>query len=121
MLWTGLALVGLLGIAFVIDVLGLPDEIGDVAGLLALVAFAVLPFAFLAGLVRSRYSRAGAVGELIERLNNPEADRSLGPRAGRRAGRPLAQARLLAPVGRATTSPTTGAPSSCPSRARAAR
>ena len=38
----------------------------------------MLPFAFLAGLVRSRYSRAGAVGELIERLNNPEADRSLG-------------------------------------------
>jgi hypothetical protein len=53
-------------------------RIGDVAGLLALVAFAILPFAFLAGLVRSRYSRAGAVGELIERLNNPEADRSLG-------------------------------------------
>jgi signal transduction histidine kinase len=78
MLWTGLALVGLLGIAFLVDVLGLPSEIGDVAGLLALVAFAVLPFAFLAGLVRSRYSRAGAVGELIERLNNPEADRSLG-------------------------------------------
>jgi signal transduction histidine kinase len=78
MLWTGLALVGLLGIAFVIDVLGLPGRMGDVAGLLALVAFAILPFAFLAGLVRSRYSRAGAVGELIERLNNPEADRSLG-------------------------------------------
>jgi signal transduction histidine kinase len=78
MLWTGFALVGLLGIAFLIDVLGLPDEIGDVAGLLALVSFAILPFAFLAGLVRSRYSRAGAVGELIERLNNPEADRSLG-------------------------------------------
>jgi signal transduction histidine kinase len=78
MLWTGLALVSLLGIAFLIDVLGLPGKIGDVASLLALVAFAILPFAFLAGLVRSRYSRAGAVGELIERLNNPEADRSLG-------------------------------------------
>jgi signal transduction histidine kinase len=78
MLWTGLALVGLLGIAFLVDFLGLPNDIGDVAGLLALVAFAILPFAFLAGLVRSRYSRAGAVGELIERLNNPEADRSLG-------------------------------------------
>jgi signal transduction histidine kinase len=78
MLWTGLALVSLLGIAFLVDVLGLPGRIGDVAGLLALVAFAILPFAFLAGLVRSRYSRAGAVGELIERLNNPEADRSLG-------------------------------------------
>jgi len=78
MLWTGLALVGLLGIAFLVDILGLPSEIGDIAGLLALISFAVLPFAFLAGLVRSRYSRAGAVGELIERLNNPEADRSLG-------------------------------------------
>ncbi|MGZ6671711.1 MAG: sensor histidine kinase [Solirubrobacteraceae bacterium] len=78
MLWTGLALVALLGVAFLVDVLGLPSRIGDVAGLLALVAFAILPFAFLAGLVRSRYSRAGAVGELIERLNNPEADRSLG-------------------------------------------
>jgi signal transduction histidine kinase len=78
MLWTGLALVGLLGVTFLVDVLGLPDNVGDVAGLLALVSFAVLPFAFLAGLVRSRYSRAGAVGELIERLNNPEADRSLG-------------------------------------------
>jgi signal transduction histidine kinase len=78
MLWTGLALVAFLGLAFLFDFLGLPDEMGNVAGVLALVAFAVLPFAFLAGLVRSRYSRAGAVGELIERLNNPEADRSLG-------------------------------------------
>jgi signal transduction histidine kinase len=78
MLWTGLALVGLLGVTLVVDVLGLPGAVADVAGLLGLVSFAVLPFAFLAGLVRSRYSRAGAVGELIERLNNPEADRSLG-------------------------------------------
>src|SRR3954467_8232005 len=78
MLWTGLALVGLLGIAFLVDVLGLPGRIGDVAGLLALVAFAILPFAFLAGLVRSRYSRAGAGGAVIERLNTPESARSLG-------------------------------------------
>jgi signal transduction histidine kinase len=78
MLWTGLALAAFLGLAFLFDLFGLPDEMGNVASLLALVAFAVLPYAFLAGLVRSRYSRAGAVGELIERLNNPEADRSLG-------------------------------------------
>jgi signal transduction histidine kinase len=78
MLWTGLALAAFLGLAFLFDVIGLPGEMANAAGLLALVAFAVLPFAFLAGLVRSRYSRAGAVGELIERLNNPEADRSLG-------------------------------------------
>jgi signal transduction histidine kinase len=78
MLWTGLALAAFLGLAFLFDLFGLPDAMGNVASLLALIAFAVLPYAFLAGLVRSRYSRAGAVGELIERLNNPEADRSLG-------------------------------------------
>src|ERR671930_410519 len=78
MLWTGLALAAFLGLAFLFDLFGLPDAMANVAGLLALVAFAVLPYAFLAGLIRSRYSRAGAVGELIERLNNPEADRSLG-------------------------------------------
>ncbi|HEX7298713.1 MAG TPA: histidine kinase [Solirubrobacteraceae bacterium] len=78
MLWTGLSLVGLLGLAFLLDAVGAPKGPVEVIGVLALVAFAVLPFAFLAGLVRSRYSRAGAVGELIERLNNPEADRSLG-------------------------------------------
>ena len=100
MLWTGLALASFLGLAFLFDLFGLPDEMGNVAGLLALVAFAVLPYAFLAGLVRSRYSRAGAVGELIERLNNPRGRPLAGPRAGRRAGRSLAQARLLAPVGR---------------------
>jgi signal transduction histidine kinase len=78
MLWTGLALAAFLGMSFLFDLFGLPDEMSNVASLLALIAFAVLPYAFLAGLVRSRYSRAGAVGELIERLNNPEADRSLG-------------------------------------------
>jgi signal transduction histidine kinase len=78
MLWTGLVLVGLLGLSFLLDAVGVPSDVVDAVGLVALVAFAVLPFAFLAGLVRSRYSRAGAVGELIERLNNPEADRSLG-------------------------------------------
>ena len=33
-----------------------------------MLAFAALPFAFLAGLLRNRWSRAGAVGELVERL-----------------------------------------------------
>ena len=46
-----------------------------------------LPFAFLAGLVRSRYSRAGAVGGLIERLKATEAE-SLRGRADGRARRP---------------------------------
>jgi signal transduction histidine kinase len=78
MLWTALLLVVLLGVDFILDAIGVSDSVVNAVGIVALVAFAVLPFAFLAGLVRSRYSRAGAVGELIERLNNPEADRSLG-------------------------------------------
>src|SRR5919109_1071004 len=77
MLWTGMLLVGLLGVTFVLDAVGASESVVNGVGIVALVAFAVLPFAFLAGLVRSRYSRAGAVGQLIERLNNPEADRSL--------------------------------------------
>jgi signal transduction histidine kinase len=77
MLWNGLVLLVLLGLSFLMELAGVPDEVTSVANLLALIAFAVLPLAFLAGLVRSRYSRAGAVGALIERLNNPEDDRSL--------------------------------------------
>jgi signal transduction histidine kinase len=77
MLWTGLALVVLLGLDVLVEVLGFSDDVVTTVGLVALAAFAVLPFAFLAGLVRSRYSRAGAVGELIERLNAPEPDVSL--------------------------------------------
>jgi signal transduction histidine kinase len=77
MLWTGLALLGLLGLSFGLDVVGAPTSVVDATQTLALVAFAVLPFAFLAGLVRSRYSRAGAVGALIERLTSPDDDQSL--------------------------------------------
>jgi signal transduction histidine kinase len=77
MLWTGLALLGLLGLSFGLDVVGAPPGVVDATQTLALVAFAVLPFAFLAGLVRSRYSRAGAVGALIERLTSPDDDQSL--------------------------------------------
>ena len=42
-----------------------------------LIGFAVVPFAFLLGLVRTRYTAAGAVGELIERLNTPDRRMSL--------------------------------------------
>jgi signal transduction histidine kinase len=36
---------------------------------ISLVAFAALPWAFVIGLLRTRYTRAGAVGDLVERLN----------------------------------------------------
>jgi signal transduction histidine kinase len=72
MLWTGLVVIALLGLTFVGDLAGIPAGALETLDLLGLVAFAVLPFAFLTGLVRTRYSRAGAVGELIERLNAPD-------------------------------------------------
>jgi signal transduction histidine kinase len=69
MLWTGLTVIVFLGLVFAGDTVRVPDE---VIGLVGFVGFAILPFAFLAGLVRTRYSRAGAVGGLIERLNTPD-------------------------------------------------
>jgi signal transduction histidine kinase len=69
MLWTGLAVMIALGLAFIGDATGLPETLVSIVSLAAFAAFAVLPFAFLTGLVRTRYSQAGAVGGLIERLN----------------------------------------------------
>src|SRR5215218_11050549 len=69
MLWTGLAVMTSLGLAFLADAAALPDLLVGIVSLSALIGFAVLPYAFLTGLVRTRYSRAGAVGGLVERLN----------------------------------------------------
>jgi signal transduction histidine kinase len=77
MLWTGLALITSLGLTFLATAAGGPDVVVGLLGLGLLVAFAILPYAFLAGLVRTRYSRAGAVGALIERLNAPDTRASL--------------------------------------------
>src|SRR3954454_6794243 len=77
MLWTGLTVIVFLALVFAGDTVGLPDSVLGVVGLVGFVAFAILPFAFLAGLVRTRYSRAGAVGGLIERLNTPDTRVSL--------------------------------------------
>ena len=72
MLYTAFAVFTLVALAELLLLAG-ADRAADVLQLAALVGFAALPYAFLAGLVRSRYSRAGAVGELIERLNAGEA------------------------------------------------
>src|SRR6185436_4321263 len=72
MLWTGLTVIIALGLLFGGDAVGVPDEVLGVVAFVGFVAFAILPYAFVAGLVRTRYSRAGAVGGLIERLNTPD-------------------------------------------------
>jgi signal transduction histidine kinase len=72
MLWTGLTTIVFLGLIFAGNSIGLSDDVIGLVGLIGFVAFAILPFAFLAGLLRTKYSRAGAVGGLIERLNAPD-------------------------------------------------
>ena len=72
MLWTGLTVIIALGLLFGGDAVGVPDNVLGVVAFVGFVAFAILPYAFVAGLVRTRYSRAGAVGGLIERLNTPD-------------------------------------------------
>jgi signal transduction histidine kinase len=68
-LWTGVAFLATLVVALV-EQLFTGDNPGVAGpGVAALVAFAALPWAFVIGLLRTRYSRAGAVGDLVERLN----------------------------------------------------
>jgi signal transduction histidine kinase len=69
-LWTGLALMVALALAMLQDLFGGEQTAFVTApGVVSLVTFAALPWAFVVGLVRTRYSRAGAVGDLVERLN----------------------------------------------------
>jgi signal transduction histidine kinase len=68
-LWTGVALMSTLAVAVVNDLLGTSTSIVTAPSVVSLVAFAALPWAFVLGLLRTRYSRAGAVGDLVERLN----------------------------------------------------
>ncbi len=67
-LFTGLALIAGLTALFAVQAVEEAGPIADAASFPALLAFAALPFAFLYGLMRNRWSRAGAVGELVERL-----------------------------------------------------
>jgi signal transduction histidine kinase len=68
-LWTGLALMATLAVATTGDLVSDGSQLAASPSVISLVAFAGLPWAFLIGLLRSRYSRAGAVGDLVERLN----------------------------------------------------
>ncbi len=49
-----------------------PDGVTEGILLATLVAFAFIPFAFLAGIMRSRLSRASALSALVARLGSPE-------------------------------------------------
>jgi signal transduction histidine kinase len=68
-LWTGVVLMATLIVAVVQQLFGGDNPVVGGPGLVALIAFAALPWAYVVGLLRTRYSRAGAVGDLVERLN----------------------------------------------------
>jgi signal transduction histidine kinase len=68
-LWTGLALMVTLAVATVDQLFGGARSFPTAPSVISLVAFAALPWAFVIGLLRTRYTRAGAVGDLVERLN----------------------------------------------------
>ncbi|HEX5909541.1 MAG TPA: histidine kinase [Thermoleophilaceae bacterium] len=58
----------LLAFALSVQLLSLPDAVGEVAFWLATTVFVLLPYVFLGGLLRSRVLQAGAVGRLMARL-----------------------------------------------------
>jgi signal transduction histidine kinase len=64
-LWAGGLSLSLLCLMLAVEVAGLPDAVRQAIFFAALIPFAAIPFAFLAGLLRSRISRAEAVGDLV--------------------------------------------------------
>ncbi|HEY7074102.1 MAG TPA: histidine kinase [Solirubrobacteraceae bacterium] len=67
-LWSGAALMVLLAGQLTSQAVGLPNAVTGVLSLLGLMLFASVPFAFLFGLLRTRFSRAGTMNELLPRL-----------------------------------------------------
>ncbi|HEV3001081.1 MAG TPA: hypothetical protein VGW75_10125 [Solirubrobacteraceae bacterium] len=77
-LLTGAFLVGLLAITLALDIpREVADDVEDGVDFAATATFAALPFAFLAGLARSRAWRAGAIGELLEAIGEAPGRGSL--------------------------------------------
>jgi signal transduction histidine kinase len=71
-LLSGSVLVALMMVTLTLSMLGVQGTAVDAADMAALGSFAALPYAFLFSLLRSRYSRAGRVSELIERLGDSD-------------------------------------------------
>ncbi|HEX6388410.1 MAG TPA: histidine kinase [Solirubrobacteraceae bacterium] len=69
-LLSGMIFIDALALALAMDMVGLPDGVVMLPNIVGTFVFIALPFAFVLGLVRSRWFRAGAVGDLVERLNS---------------------------------------------------
>ena len=69
-LWSGAALLVLLAGSLTSMAVDGPQAVADVTSLLGLVCFALVPYGFLFGLLRSRVLQAGAVTELLHRMSD---------------------------------------------------
>jgi signal transduction histidine kinase len=67
-LWAGGVSLSLVSLQLAVDLLGFSEALRKAIFLTALVPLALIPFAFLAGLLRSRITRAEAVGDLVAGL-----------------------------------------------------
>ncbi|HEU0023512.1 MAG TPA: sensor histidine kinase [Thermoleophilaceae bacterium] len=72
-------LMSLLLVSLVADLTSIPDPVESVIDIAGLTSLVLIPFGFLAGLLRSRLSRAGAVSDLVARLSERD-DRRRGLR-----------------------------------------
>ena len=70
----GLAM-GLMGVWYLASLARLPENIVDLLWEIRVVALAVVPFAFLGGLLRSRVTQAGAVSRLVAQLGDENSRR----------------------------------------------
>lgn len=72
-LWTGLVCLTAVALSLAIGSASVSDIAHGITGSIAMLAFLALPFAFLVGILRSRYARAGAVSELVGALSSRAA------------------------------------------------
>jgi len=67
-LWSGVCLLVLLAGSLTSEAVNGPEIVSSATSVLGLVFFAVTPYGFLFGLLRSRVVQAGAVSELLQRM-----------------------------------------------------
>jgi signal transduction histidine kinase len=72
-LWTGLVCLTFVSISLATGFSGVSDSAHAAVGSIALLAFLALPFAYLLGLLRTRYARAGTVSDIVGALSDRAA------------------------------------------------
>ena len=90
-MWTGAVLAGAIALTLALDRPGDETTAARVASLGMLLAFAAIPFAFLAGLARSRAWRVGALFDVVESLGAAGDDEHMAGALAEAVGDPSLQ------------------------------